>query len=493
MDSDARGSDWQRGVGPPTGGGLHGKPVIAVVGAGAGGVLAVCRLLGRAPAGASVRLVDGRLSTGRGPAYGTTDPGHRLNVAVARMSADPDDPDGFLRWVRRTKSRHVAVSDYVPRMWFGEYLESQLSASAASSPASLHRITDEVFSIRPSAGRYRVRLRHGLSFIADVVLLALGEPASNTSWLPESVTGHPSFCADPWDPQLLHRSTVDADRVLLLGAGLTMIDIATSLDRRDRRLIALSRTGLLPAVHADKTPDGILPPPSLPAGRITLGEAEGVVSGQVQLAQREFDDWRPGIDSLRPITDELWQRLSVAEQREFATRGRRRWEVLRHRMAPDSAQRIDQMRHDGRLVALTGQIAEVRCRGEGFRVRLADRTRLQVDAIVNCTGPGIPEQIRDAGNPLVADLVSRGQARINAQGLGLDTDGQGRVISGRGQADPGLFVIGAYRRGPIWETTAIPQIRVQAQECADEALALLAPRIGAPRAQTAGVTEGVRS
>lgn len=416
---------------------MRGKPVIAVVGAGASGVLAACRLLGRAPAGTSIRLVDGSVSTGRGAAYGTTDPSHLLNVAVARMSADPDDPDDFLRWVHRTKSRHVAVTDFVPRMWFGEYLESHVSASASRSRANLHRITDDVFSIRPSADRYRVRLRHGLSFLADSVLLAVGEPASDMSWLPDSVTGHPHFCADPWEPQELHRATADADRVLLLGAGLTMLDIALTLDRRDRRLVALSRTGLLPAVHADHSPDGILPPPRLPAGRLTLAEAEDVVVGQVRRAQREFDDWRPGIDSLRPITDELWQRLSVAHQREFAIRGRRRWEVRRHRVPPATAQRIDRIREEGRLVALGGQVADVRRRGKGFRVRLADHSRLDVEAIVNCTGPGIPGLVRDGGNPLVADLVSHGQARINAQGLGLDTDDRGRVISARGESDPG--------------------------------------------------------
>lgn len=54
-------------------------------------------------------------------------------------------------------------------------------------------------------------------------------------------------------------------------------------------------------------------------------------------------------------------------------------------------------------------------------------------------------------------------------------------------------MIGAYRRGPIWETTAIPQIRVQAQECADEALALLVSRMVGSRVQPAWVVEGARS
>lgn len=443
------------------------RPVVAVIGAGAAGALTASALL-RDPrlAGAAIRLVDSVESTGRGAAYGTTDPAHLLNVPVARMSADPDDPDGFLRWLQANKSRHAQVTDYVPRMWFGEYIEATLAQSARGSANSLYRITDSVFSIRRSGGRHRVRLHHGLSFLADAVVLAVGEPQSDLAWLPQNVTAHRRFCADPWQPQVRHRATDGARRVLVLGAGLSMIDIVLGLDDPDRRVIAISRSGLLPAVHAEQPPVTILPPPVLPDAPVTLGQAGALVADQVRRAQQELGDWRPGIDSLRPVTDELWRRLSLGDQRRFAFEARREWEVRRHRMPPEVASDVDRMRQESRLAILAGQVVDVRARGERFRVRLHDGRRFDVEAIINCTGAGIPERVQHAGNPLVADLIAHGTARLNAQGLGLDCDPDGRLVSAGGSADNALFAVGAYRRGPIWETTAIPQIRVQARRVA---------------------------
>ena len=85
--------------------------------------------------------------------------------------------------------------------------------------------------------------------------------------------------------------------------------------------------------------------------------------------------------------------------------------------------------------------------GDGFRPT--------AHAVIDCTGPALPERVRDAGNPVIADLVGSGLARINDQGLGLDTDPDGAVRSAgpAAAATPGGRCL---PQGPIWETTAVP-------------------------------------
>ena len=55
------------------------------------------------------------------------------------------------------------------------------------------------------------------------------------------------------------------------------------------------------------------------------------------------------IDSLRPVTASLWNRLPRDERRRFLRHARRYWDVHRHRMAPPNAALIDGWMNDGSL------------------------------------------------------------------------------------------------------------------------------------------------
>jgi uncharacterized NAD(P)/FAD-binding protein YdhS len=97
--------------------------------------------------------------------------------------------------------------------------------------------------------------------------------------------------------------------------------------------------------------------------------------------------------------------------------------------------------------------------GSGFLVTSHTGTRWRVGAVVNCCGPG-----GAAGTDLGRALLAAGTARPDPLGLGLDVDGQGRLVCAAGQPDDRIFVIGPPRRGRWWETTAVPEIRAQAVE-----------------------------
>jgi uncharacterized NAD(P)/FAD-binding protein YdhS len=73
--------------------------------------------------------------------------------------------------------------------------------------------------------------------------------------------------------------------------------------------------------------------------------------------------------------------------------------------------------------------------------------------------------------------MAGGWARRGPAGLGLDVDSRGRVIDTVGSTVPWLWSIGALRRGVLYETTAVPELREQAREIAQE----IVESMGAPR------------
>src|ERR1700740_3852564 len=96
---------------------------VAIVGGGAAGVLAAVHLRRTKP-DAQITLIDASGRPGTGAAYGTKDPTHLLNVPAERMSAWPDDPDHFCRWL--DERAVTPVKSFATRIAYCRYLREQL-------------------------------------------------------------------------------------------------------------------------------------------------------------------------------------------------------------------------------------------------------------------------------------------------------------------------------------------------------------------------------
>jgi hypothetical protein len=84
---------------------------------------------------------------------------------------------------------------------------------------------------------------------------------------------------------------------------------------------------------------------------------------------------------------------------------------------------------------------------------------------ISCTGPqGDPAR---AGEPLLDGLLAAGEARTDPLHLGLDVDDGGRLLDREGRVRPGVYAIGPLLRGALWESVAVPEIRVQAEQLAE--------------------------
>jgi uncharacterized NAD(P)/FAD-binding protein YdhS len=95
--------------------------------------------------------------------------------------------------------------------------------------------------------------------------------------------------------------------------------------------------------------------------------------------------------------------------------------------------------------------------------------RLRVGRVINCTGP--EADCRRIENPLLIDLVRQKMVRPDPLFLGLDVSGDGALINGHGEPSDFLYTLGPSRKGSLWETTAVPEIRGQASEMAKLLLA----------------------
>jgi uncharacterized NAD(P)/FAD-binding protein YdhS/tetratricopeptide (TPR) repeat protein len=434
--------------------GGEGDCCVVVVGAGAAGALTASHLLTALSSRYRVALVDPSATTGRGTAYSTDDDRHLLNVPASGMSAFPRDPEHFFRWVRNHHDSETQPQDFVPRRVYGNYIAGLLE-TAAEYPgnARLERRQESVLGIDRRGDRFVVRLSSGQSIVARAVVLATGS-RPGTDWAPATLAASARLVSDPWTQEL------PAGDLLLVGTGLTMVDIAVTADQPDRTLHTVSRHDLVPQVHRIPTTPATPPPPGIT--RLgTLEELHDAIDAHVAHTVEDTGDWRAAIDGLRPVTAQLWQGLCDEGKRRFLAEHARTWDVHRHRMPPVTAARLDTIKDAGRLVRHSGTLVDAREVADGVEVTLTDGQRIVVGGVVNCTGPVGTL----AADPLLAGLARTGLVRPGPAGLGIDTADDGRVLGVLPPAMP-LYALGTLRRGNLWETTAMPEIREQAYDVA---------------------------
>ena len=361
------------------------------------------------------------------------------------MSAFPDEPDHFRAWAG------VHDSDFVPRHRFAAYLRDSLDAAIrkAENVRIEHR-RQQVAHLTPTAP-VTLDLADGSRSIHDDVVVATGNAhPTRPDWLPEANR----VVSDPWAPGAL-ATIPDGARVACIGTGLTFVDIALTLARRGVHVHGFSRHGLLPAVHAT-----VGPVPVLPDGLRT----------PVQILRwiRSHDDWRAALAALRPHTQRLWHMMTEDERRRFVRLPLRYWEIHRHRMAPEIGTELHNQITAGTIAVSALRPAVATMRDDG-RITLIDKTGESTDAfdcVVVCTGPN--DDARRSGG-LLARLVESGTATPGPLGLGVATEPvTGGLLDTSGSPAAHVYCIGTMRRGTLWETTAIPELRLQAIVLAEQ-------------------------
>jgi uncharacterized NAD(P)/FAD-binding protein YdhS len=443
---------------------------VAIVGGGFAGAALATQLLRNSMGAASVILIEKGARVGRGVAYGTSCGEHLLNVPARSMSIFPDNPEHFLRWAQINRGSGVKPSDYLPRQVYGQYVASVLQHEINLHPGRFQRVQDEAVDLTRVDGAVEIRLRCGHTVFADKVVLALGNFPPGDPHLPGKTPHSQRYVSDPWAPGALDHAVGNDNNehtsVLLVGSGLTSVDVAISLRSRGFRgtIHLLSRRGLLPQSHKATA---VWPPfwdehsPRTARGLLRL------VRAQVEAAEAQGSGWRAVVDSLRPFTATIWRSLSRKEQRKFLRHVRPYWEVHRHRVATEIGVTLASQIQNGQIQIHAGRIAKYEEDADGVDMTYHNRKtatleRLRVMRVINCTGPEV--DCRRIENLLLNNLLRQKLVRPDPLFQGLDTSEHGALIDAHGEPSGFLYTVGPSRKGSLWETTAVPEIRVQAYQ-----------------------------
>lgn len=440
---------------------------VTIVGGGAAGVLVAAHLRRRKP-DAQITLIDASGRPGTGAAYGTSDPRHLLNVPAARMSAWPDDPDHFCRWL--DERAVLCEQSFAPRLAYARYLQEQLAA------ADVRLEVAEVVGLKPGAPA-QLELKDGRTLSADTVVLAVGRPEDGMPDSLERAFGPVLATAagnkvvlDPWAPGAL--AALAARRpsdVVVIGSGLTGVDVGLHLIARGATVTLLSRHGELPRRFRVTGAPTDLPHVDALASEVSLDELRTAFSADLAQARAAATDWRQVIDAMRPHTPRLWRSLGWEDQRRFLREDLRHWEVLRHRMPPTVADAIHDAIDAGDLNIDAGELADVSLRGNGVELVITTSdasVRRRCDAVVVAAGNWWDRRALNR-SPLWSNLLATNVAVLHPSGVGVRLDADGYLIDGSGETVPGIVCLGSIRQGELWETTAIPEIRSQAVAIAE--------------------------
>lgn len=452
---------------------------IAVVGAGFCGTMVAVHLLRMARASSAdvaVSLYEPSAAPGRGHAYATTSPVHLLNVPAGRMSAFDDAPDHFLEWAR-ARGGTVPPGAFLPRRHYGEYLSEILDREAQASEGRLRVLEAEVLDVEFEGGAPRLRLKSGPARSVSRAVLATGHPLpAPPAPLHREVIDGGRYKENPWDSAALDQLSNDS-ALLLIGSGLTAVDVLLESRRLGFQGVIhlLSRHGLLPLAHGGPDEPRSAAPAEFPRGRLLAMMRR--LRQEVGGAPQRGESWRSSFDALRPATQELWRSLPVAERQRFLRHPRAYWEVHRHRLAPEIAEMVKVELQSGKLVRHAARIVSISSDRAGLRVVVtprgaSDAQSLVVQRVINCTGPNTGVEM--CQSPLTQALLRAGVCRPDDVGIGLSCDADGAVIDATGRVSNRLFALGPLRKGELWESTAVPELRVQAERLARRLIDLAA-------------------
>src|ERR1700730_12669462 len=141
---------------------------------------------------------------------------------------------------------------------------------------------------------------------------------------------------DPWQP-LEQRVPDQGESIVVLGTGLTTVDVIISLRALGwmGSIHAISRHGWFPHSHFPGIEYPDFPPAGVDLADLGLEKLAALVRHHCALLYERNANPAIIVDKLRPHTQRIWSHFTREERLVFARRHAARWNIFRHRIAPD--------------------------------------------------------------------------------------------------------------------------------------------------------------
>lgn len=415
----------------------------------------------------------------KGIAYNSYSDKHLLNVKTRRMSAFPDQPDHFLNWVMKRDEFKLHDSalignSFLQRNLYGEYLREIWNDAliiAKTKGIKIHEIDEEVVDLTLKDEKVELLLSKSAPELVDHCIIATGNQLPrNPKINDQNFLKSENYFQNPWTSFSV-KNTKSTLPVLIIGNGLTMVDTVLGLIEQGFKgeIVSVSPNGfnILPHRHSGeeytKLTDELFE-------KISLNELVSLVNKHIKLVRAYGVSSESVIDSLRPYTQRIWGNLSNKEKELFMSRFRHLWGVARHRLPMSTHDHIQQLRIDGKLLIKSGRIIDIKEINEKILVsfldkKSGDQKTIEVSRVINCTGP--ETDIDKMDHYFLKNCISKGIIIQDDLKLGIKTNVTNFKVFNKDQKEQdAIYTLGSNLKGELWESTAVNEIRGQAEQLA---------------------------
>jgi uncharacterized NAD(P)/FAD-binding protein YdhS len=464
--------------------------VIAIIGFGFCGRLAFFHLVQKVDKNTKVLIFSKDKKNDLGPAFSSFSPHYILNVPANKMSAFVDKPKDFCQFLEKKYPQifhKIGEDGYAPRQIYGEYLQQitdEAFANAKRSGVEFKFVDEEVIDVTNGGEQFLVTTKNNNSFKANEIIVATSFKQNDLPFKFDSR----NIVKKLWTPQkrfalfedqkTFHQKKLTNETICLIGSGLTAVDVIVGLKNKNfkGKIFVISRRGNFPKKHFS-TKDS----PSLGAKasedilRLT-SELQLMRSSALQakndesfaskndsmlganpvlaicLKIRKFLranpqlDLRHVIDSLRPITTQLWQNFDEKNKKLFL-RLSPYWNIFRHRAPISSVEMIEKMIESGQIEIKKKGVKNIAQTQDGKRILVqVFGEKLECDYLVNCLG----FEFRAEKYPLLSQMIKNNLFKADIMLASCN--------------HPKIHLLGGLNIGRDFECTAVPDLRVNVEK-----------------------------
>ena len=443
------------------------KIKIGIIGGGFSGAMLARHLL-NSKQNLEIYIFNNDAKFGRGIAYQAQIDSLLLNVPAGKMSAYSNQPDHFVDWLNKKnkKSKDEFDQKFVARNEYGCYLSEIWEETKQLAAISDHRITPiigKVLQIIPKDGVLELKTNE-LKLSLDFCVLACGNSLpTHPKTIAEKDFNSIRYSGNPWRIKV---EEIQSDKeVLLLGAGLTMVDAIQVLRANGfiGKINCISPHGfkILPHEKTSKELQSELKYIKTP---IRLFEILKLFHQEMRLHPTKSADL---VSLLRAKSGAIWSNFTHEERDFFMRHLRHKWGVARHRIPPESYAILQDEIKGRSLQISAGKITAMNFQESSVLVEYEERRSkkkrsLLVQHVINCTGPASDITVPNDG--ILNSLYQNGIIQADPLFLGIKTDIKNYQIYS--EENYPIYALGNLLKGELWETTAINELRIQCEELA---------------------------